>query len=72
VGVDEIAITLEFLGQMLGCRRATVALSVSSLETAGLIRHRPGRILLVDVRGLEAVACECYATVKKTLASIGS
>jgi hypothetical protein len=72
VGAEEYAITLAFLGQMLGCGRATVAASIDTLETAALIRHRPGRILLVDIPGLEAVACECYATIKRGLAGNGS
>jgi hypothetical protein len=72
VGADEFAITLEFLGQMLGCRRAAVAMSVDTLKTAGFIRHRPGRVVLVDVPGLEAVACECYESVRNRLAGIGN
>jgi Crp-like helix-turn-helix domain len=72
VGADEIAMTLGFLGQMLGCRPAAIAHSIDALETAGLIKHRPGRIVLVDVPGLEAVACECYATLKQHLAGTGN
>ena len=71
VGADDFAITHEFLGQMLGCRRAAVAKSVDTLRIAGFIRHRPGHVVLVDVPGLEAVACECYATIKHELAGIG-
>lgn len=70
-GANEFAITLEFLGQMLGCGRAAVAMAVDTLETAGFIRHLPGRIVLVDVPGLEAIACECYETVRKRLAGTG-
>jgi hypothetical protein len=57
---------------MLGCRRAAMAMSVDTLKTAGFIRHRPGRVVLVDVPGLEAVACECYETVRNRLAGIGN
>jgi CRP-like cAMP-binding protein len=70
VGADELTISLEFLGQMLGSRRATVGRAVDLLQSAGLIRHRRGRLELVDIRGLEAVACECYTTIKRELAEM--
>ena len=64
VGVDEFSITHEFLGQMLGSRRATVTLSAGILQAAGLIRYHRGRLTIVDREGLEEVACECYAAIK--------
>jgi DNA-binding GntR family transcriptional regulator len=67
VGVDEFAITYEFLGQMLGSRRGTARLSVGVLEAAGLIRDRDGRVTIVDRPGLEAVSCECYGVIKEQL-----
>ncbi len=67
VGVDEFSITHEFLGQMLGSRRATVTLSAGILQAAGLIRYHRGRLTIVDREGLEEVACECYAAIKLEL-----
>ncbi len=67
VGVDEFSITHEFLGQMLGSRRATVTLSAGILQAAGLIRYHRGRLTIVDREGLEEVACECYAAIKAEL-----
>jgi CRP-like cAMP-binding protein len=67
VGVDEFSITHEFLGQMLGSRRATVTLSAGILQAAGLIRYHRGRLTIVDRQGLEEVACECYAAIKAEL-----
>lgn len=67
VGVDEFSITHEFLGQMLGSRRATVTLSAGILQAAGLIRYHRGRLTIVDREGLEDVACECYAAIKSEL-----
>jgi CRP-like cAMP-binding protein len=61
VGVDEFAITHEFLGQMLGSRRATVTLSAGILQAAGLIRYHRGLVTVIDRPGLEAVSCECMA-----------
>lgn len=67
VGKDEFAITHEFLGQMLGSRRATVTLSAGILQAAGLIRYQRGHVTILDREGLEAVSCECYGTIKAAL-----
>ena len=67
VGTDTFPITHEFLGQMLGSRRATVTLSAGLLQSAGLIRYHRGRVTIVDREGLESVACECYGIIKAAL-----
>ena len=67
VGVDEFSITHEFLGQMLGSRRATVTLSAGILQAAGLIRYHRGLVTVIDRPGLEAVSCECYGVIKDEL-----
>ena len=64
VGTDEFDITHEFLGQMLGSRRATVTLSAGVLQAAGLIRYHRGRVAIQDRVGLEEVACACYGTIR--------
>jgi CRP-like cAMP-binding protein len=70
VGADEFAVTHEFLGQLLGSRRATVTLSASILQAAGLIRYHRGRVTVVDHAGLEAASCECYGVIKAQLDSV--
>jgi CRP-like cAMP-binding protein len=70
VGVDEFAITHEFLGQMLGSRRATVTLSAGLLQAAGLIRYHRGQVTILDRVGLEGVSCECYAVIKAELDNV--
>jgi CRP-like cAMP-binding protein len=67
VGTDEFAITHEFLGQILGSRRATVTLSAESLRAAGLISYHRGRVAIIDRLGLEAAACECYLAMTTEL-----
>jgi len=67
VGVDHFAITHEFLGQMLGSRRATVTLSAGILQAAGLIRYQRGQVTIIDRPGLEGVSCECYGVIKEEL-----
>jgi CRP-like cAMP-binding protein len=64
LGTDEFAVTHELLGQMLGSPRPTVSLSAERLRMAGLIRYHRGEVMIVDRAGLEAVACECYATIR--------
>ena len=64
LGSDEITLTQEFLGDMLGVRRISVSLVAYSLQQAGLIRYRRGRIRVIDREGLQETACECYETVK--------
>ena len=59
----EFPVTHEFISQMLGMRRATVTGELGKLQTAGLIRATPGRILLVNRDGLEQLACECYRII---------
>jgi CRP-like cAMP-binding protein len=67
VGIDEFLITHEFLGQMLGSRRATVTLSAGILQAAGLIRYHRGWVAIVDRARLEEVSCECYQVIKAKL-----
>jgi CRP-like cAMP-binding protein len=67
VGTDEFTITHQFLGQMLGSRRATVTESAGSLQAAGLIRYHRGHVTIVDRIGLEFMACECYGTIRTEL-----
>src|SRR5438552_164265 len=59
-----IALTQEFLAQMLGTRTAGVNEAISTLTSSGLIGHRRQLIEIIDRRGLEAESCECYAVVK--------
>ena len=64
IDTDVLPLTQEFLSQMLGVRRTTVTLVARQLEQAGVIKNRRGRIIVMDRKGLEDVACECYAIVR--------
>lgn len=64
IGSDVVALTQEYLSVMLGVRRATVSEIAAALQSAGLIRYHRGLIEILDRRGLEATACECYVRTK--------
>jgi CRP-like cAMP-binding protein len=59
--LDEISVTQEFLGLMLGARRATINESMRKLAASGSIEHRRSRVRILDRRLLELQSCECYA-----------
>lgn len=63
-GSDDLLITQEFLGQMLGVRRSSVSVVAGMLQLAGLISYRRGNLRITDVPGLQEASCECYAAVK--------
>jgi CRP-like cAMP-binding protein len=64
-GADAFPITQEFLAQMLGVSRPSVALSAEALQAAHLISYHRGQLTILDRPGLELMACECYAVIRK-------
>lgn len=65
MGTAEMAMTHEVIAQMLGVRREGVTQAAGNLQGAGLIHSGRGRLAVLDRRGLEARACECYAVLKR-------
>jgi len=57
---DDIPITHEFLGLMLGIRRAGVTEALAALEVQGVIHPGKGKILIKDRRSLEKIAGSIY------------
>ena len=68
---DDLRLTHEFIGCMLGARRTDVTIAAGSLQKAGLIRYSRGRVTLLDVKGLTASACDCYPISKAEFDRIG-
>lgn len=62
---QDLVITQELVASILGVRRESITETAGGLERAGYISSRRGHIAVVDRKGLEATACECYAMVKK-------
>lgn len=61
---SEFQMTQEFLSHMLGVRREAVSRAADSLEKRKLITHKRGSISIIDRRGLERIACQCYEIVR--------
>jgi CRP-like cAMP-binding protein len=64
VEADTFQLTQEFLGQMLGVRRASVTVVAGILKKAGLIEYNRGVIRVTDRKGLEKQSCECYEVIR--------
>ena len=63
VDVGDFPLTHEFLAMMLGVRRSGVSVALNPLQHEGLIHQGRGRLTIMDRRGLEQRACECYRAI---------
>ena len=70
VSTDNCELTQQFLGMMLGVRRASVTLAAGVLQKAGLIRYDRGVITILDREALQQAACECYAIIHNEFARL--
>jgi CRP-like cAMP-binding protein len=68
VGSNQVPLTQEFLGQMLGTRRSSVTVSAGTLANAGLITYNRGDVKILNRQGLEEATCECYGIMVRQIA----
>jgi CRP-like cAMP-binding protein len=61
---DSMPLTQEFLGQMLGARRASVSVAAATLQNAGLISYTRGNVTILDKQRLRESACDCYEVIQ--------
>lgn len=67
---DEMRLTHELMALTLGVRRAGVTEAAHEFKESGVIDYRRGDIRIVDRRGLETIACECYGVIKSEYARL--
>jgi CRP-like cAMP-binding protein len=71
VDSEWLPITHDFLATMLGTGRPTVSLAAGILQRKGLIQYMRGAVRVVDRKGLENAACECYGVVQQYNGTLG-
>lgn len=54
--LKELTLTQLHLAEMLGVRRASITLAAVELKAQGLVEYRRGKLLVLDMPGLEAAA----------------
>jgi CRP-like cAMP-binding protein len=69
-GSEEIVLTHEFLSHMLGVQRSSVSLCAHTLQESGSIRYSRGRIKILNRKGVEECACECYSVIRQQIDSV--
>jgi len=62
----------EYISDMLGVNRSTVTVIAGQFQQHKLIQYTRGKIRLLDVQGLEDMACECYRVVKDHLTNLAN
>jgi CRP-like cAMP-binding protein len=70
VGTLDLQLTQEFVAMMLGATRPTVTIVAGTLQKAGLIDYRHGRVSIKDRERLEEASCECYRTANLLLKAV--
>jgi CRP-like cAMP-binding protein len=68
---DTIALTQEFLAEMLGVRRTSVTEVASKVQATGAITYSRGIIKILDRSALMRMSCECYETLLDQSAMLG-
>lgn len=60
---DKLVMTHDLISNMLGVRREGITLAAKKLAERNLITNRRGTMTVIDRKGLEDAACECYRVV---------
>jgi hypothetical protein len=71
VGSSEFLLKQDFLAIMLGVQRPTVTLVIGTLQDAGLITSKYGRIRVLKRKKLEQTSCECYDVIRAHFDRLG-
>ena len=63
LGSDDLTLTQEFIGEMLGVRRAGVSAAAAGFQKRGIIYYRRGKVRVLDSRRLEEASCGCFRAI---------
>ena len=69
-GTSHMRMTQDFVAYMLGVHRSTVTVAAGILQKAGLIKYSHGKITVLDRKGLEQTACDCYGLADRELRAL--
>ncbi len=61
---DGLALTQDTVARALGLTRPTITLALNHASAAGVLRVERGRLVLLNRRGLESLACSCYSIIR--------
>ena len=64
LGEREFPLSHEFISQMIGVRRAGVTEGLGALASEGMISQGRKSIKILDLAGLKASSCECFALLQ--------
>jgi hypothetical protein len=67
VSSNDLPLTQEILGQMLGTRRSSVTVAAGILQKAGIIANSRGDVKIVDRKKLQDTTCECYGIMRRQI-----
>ncbi len=62
---NKLIMTHDLIADMLGVRREGVSIAAGHLQKKNLIKYVRGTITMLDRKGLQSAACECYGVVKE-------
>jgi len=69
---DQFKMSQESLADMLGNTRPTLTVAAGQLKSEKLIEYNRGMIRILDRRGLQGRACECYGLIRNYLEDRGA
>jgi CRP-like cAMP-binding protein len=62
---NEFFLTQELIAEMLSVRRESVSRVAKIFQNAGLINYNRGNLSILNRKGLEDIACECYRQIEE-------
>jgi CRP-like cAMP-binding protein len=65
LSAETLPLTQEFLGHMLGSRRASVTVAAGILQKAGIIEYSRGSVTILNRPKLLEASCNCYSVIER-------